>query len=247
MKLTLDLHLHSAASQDGRMTIEEIAAAARARGLDGVAVTDHDLVYTGPRELEGVLLIPGAEFTTEHGHLLGLFLEEPMAYTTWAETARAIRAQGGLTVLAHPFQHKKDQARLLPLLPQLDGMEVWNGRADRKNPRANAQAAAFARAHGLFPTAGSDAHVAREVGNGRLTLEVEGPSLPAIRAALLQGQGRVSGRAGRSLDVARSQWTKLKKTQAPPLRYGTWAAFALKCAWEDQKRIHRKGEADQCP
>ena len=49
MRLTLDLHLHSQASPDGRMTVEEIAAAARARGLHGVAVCDHDVVYTGPR------------------------------------------------------------------------------------------------------------------------------------------------------------------------------------------------------
>ena len=57
MRLTLDLHLHSQASPDGRMTVEEIAAAARARGLHGVAVCDHDVVYTGPTEVDGVLLL----------------------------------------------------------------------------------------------------------------------------------------------------------------------------------------------
>ena len=102
MRLTLDLHLHSQASPDGRMTVEEIAAAARARGLHGVAVCDHDVVYTGPTEVDGVLLIPGVEFSTEHGHLLGLFVRQPMVYTTWEETTQAVRRLGGLTVLAHP-------------------------------------------------------------------------------------------------------------------------------------------------
>ena len=214
MRLTLDLHLHSQASPDGRMTVEEIAAAARARGLHGVAVCDHDVVYTGPTEVDGVLLIPGVEFSTEHGHLLGLFVR----------------------------QHRKEEGELVPLVPYLDGMETWNGRANRKNPQANAQAAAFAKDYGLIPTAGSDAHLAQEIGNGTITVEAADRTLPAIRTALLDGKGWITGEEGPSLCVARSQYTKLKKTHAPPLRYGRGAAFALKCAWEDLRRTRRKGE-----
>ena len=225
MRLTLDLHLHSQASPDGRMTVEEIAAAARARGLHGVAVCDHDVVYTGPTEVDGVLLIPGVE-----------------VYTTWEETTQAVRRLGGLTVLAHPFQHRKEEGKLVPLVPYLDGMETWNGRANRKNPQANAQAAAFAKDYGLIPTAGSDAHLAQEIGNGTITVEAADRTLPAIRTALLDGKGWITGEEGSSLCVARSQYTKLKKTHAPPLRYGRWAAFALKCAWEDLRRTRRKGE-----
>ena len=217
MRLTLDLHLHSQASPDGRMTVEEIAAAARARGLHGVAVCDHDVVYTGPTEVDGVLLIPGVEFSTEHGHLLGLFVRQPMVYTTWEETTQAVRRLGGLTVLAHPFQHRKEEGKLVPLVPYLDGMETWNGRANRT-------------------------HLAQEIGNGTITVEAADRTLPAIRTALLDGKGWITGEEGSSLCVARSQYTKLKKTHAPPLRYGRWAAFALKCAWEDLRRTRRKGE-----
>ena len=224
MRLTLDLHLHSQASPDGRMTVEEIAAAARARGLHGVAVCDHDVVYTGPTEVDG------------------LFVRQPMVYTTWEETTQAVRRLGGLTVLAHPFQHRKEEGKLVPLVPYLDGMETWNGRANRKNPQANAQAAAFAKDYGLIPTAGSDAHLAQEIGNGTITVEAADRTLPAIRTALLDGKGWITGEEGPSLCVARSQYTKLKKTHAPPLRYGRWAAFALKCAWEDLRRTRRKGE-----
>ena len=130
MRLTLDLHLHSQASPDGRMTVEEIAAAARARGLHGVAVCDHDVVYTGPTEVDGVLLIPGVEFSTEHGHLLGLFVRQPMVYTTWEETTQAVRRLGGLTVLAHPFQHRKEEGKLVPLVPYLDGDLEWPGQPE---------------------------------------------------------------------------------------------------------------------
>ena len=48
MKLTLDLHVHSDASFDGRMSVRQIALLAKARGIDGVAICDHDVVYTGP-------------------------------------------------------------------------------------------------------------------------------------------------------------------------------------------------------
>ena len=165
-----------------------------------------------------------------------------MVYTTWEETTQAVRRLGGLTVLAHPFQHRKEEGELVPLVPYLDGMETWNGRANRKNPQANAQAAAFAKDYGLIPTAGSDAHLAQEIGNGTITVEAADRTLPAIRTALLDGKGWITGEEGSSLCVARSQYTKLKKTHAPPLRYGRWAAFALKCAWEDLRRTRRKGE-----
>lgn len=122
MKLILDLHLHSKASFDGRMGIEEIAALAKARGLDGVAICDHDVVYTGPTEVDGVLILPGVEFSTEYGHLLALFLSREISYTTWEETTEAVHAQGGVTVLAHPFQKSRPASSLLPLVPHLDGV-----------------------------------------------------------------------------------------------------------------------------
>ena len=45
-----------------------------------------------------------------------------------------------------------------------------------------------------------------------------------------------SGTRGAALCVARSQYTKLKKTGSGPASYGKWALFALKCAWEDRRR-----------
>ena len=237
MTLTLDLHIHSAASHDGRMTLREIAQAAKAAGLDGVAVCDHDAVLTAPPEADcGILIIPGAEFSTEHGHLLGLFLSEPIGKLPFAETVAAIRAQGGLAVLAHPFERSRDAQRLEPLVPLLDGIEVFNGRAERKIRDANALAQRFAEAHGLRPFAGSDAHLPREIGNGRVTIEADAPTLEAVKAALMTSAVTVSGRRGAALDTARSQYTKLHKRGAGPARYLKWALFAAKCAAEDLLR-----------
>ena len=251
MLLKADLHVHTEHSPDSRTSLPDAITAAKRAGMDFLAVTDHDVppvdeVFSQP-EREGVLLIPGVEYSTDKGHLLGLFLTVPCPAHTgrrlpFSEAAALIHGCGGVAVLAHPFQHRKEEGKLVPLVPYLDGMETWNGRANRKNPQANAQAAAFAKDYGLLPTAGSDAHLAQEIGNGTITVEAADRTLPAIRTALLDGKGWITGEEGSSLCVARSQYTKLKKTHAPPLRYGRWAAFALKCAWEDLRRTRRKGE-----
>ena len=245
MILRLDLHIHSQASPDGRMPVDEILRRARECGLNGVAITDHDRLYrpdgTEPQDL---LVIPGVEFSTEHGHLLGLFLTEPIPFSREKgrapdapggvrELIEAIHAQGGLAVLAHPFEHNSSEERLLPLAPLLDGMETWNGRANRRFPDANARAAAFAATHALPGLAGSDAHLLREIGNGIVCVEAEAPTLAAVKAAIAAGRCTVSGRNGRHLDVARSQFTGLKKRGAGLGRRLKWLLFAGKCAAED--------------
>ena len=73
-----DLHVHTSASPDGRSSLEAVARAARAAGLDAVAITDHDLCTPVPASLEGVLLIPGCEVSTRAGHITGLFLDRPL-------------------------------------------------------------------------------------------------------------------------------------------------------------------------
>jgi len=233
MIVKLDLHVHSAASPDGRMTLEEIVSAARDAGLSGVAVCDHDAVLTDAAEFPDVAVIPGCEFSTEYGHLLGLFLNEPIPKLSFPATVAAIREQGGLAVLAHPFEHTRDGARLTEIVPLLDGVEVWNGRAERKIRDANRRAMDFAAAHGLRQFAGSDAHLPEEIGNGAVTLEAGSLELPALREALLSAPVTVSGKRGRAVCVARSQFTKLKKRRAGAAAYAKWLLFAGKCAAED--------------
>lgn len=232
--LRLDLHVHSEASPDGRMSLDELVAAARAAGLDGCAVTDHDVTLTDAPVYDDFLLIPGCEFSTEYGHLLGLFLRAPIGKLSFARTVRAIHEQGALAVLAHPYEHTRTPPHIDTLAPLLDGVEVWNGRAERKIRDANALAARFAEVHGLRPFAGSDAHLPGEIGNGTITVSVPGaPTLAAVRQALLNAPAAVEGKRGASLDVARSQYTRLQKRRARPAAYAKWLLFAGKCAAED--------------
>ena len=104
-----DLHVHTSASPDGRSSLEAVARAARAAGLDAVAITDHDLCTPVPASLEGVLLIPGCEVSTRAGHITGLFLDRPLPLEALGrlpapeDAVAAIHQAGGLAVLAHPF------------------------------------------------------------------------------------------------------------------------------------------------
>lgn len=233
MELRLDLHIHSHRSADGCMTLSEIVERAKSAGLDGAAVCDHDQALTDPPVFPGFLLIPGVEVSTEYGHLLGLFVKGPVETHDFRQAVELIHSQGGLAVLAHPFEHSKDSARLEPVIPLLDGVETWNSRADRKIRQANALAEAFARTHGLRHFAGSDAHLPQEVGNGVTVIEAEAPVMEAVKAALLAGRARVSGRRSRAWYTARSQLNKRRRTGAGAASYLKWGAFALKCLAQD--------------
>ncbi|MCX4371511.1 MAG: CehA/McbA family metallohydrolase [Dysosmobacter sp.] len=233
MELRLDMHVHSEKSPDGCMTLSEIAERAKRAGLNGAAVCDHDRVQKDMPRFPGFLLIPGVEVSTEYGHLLGLFVTKPVETHDFHEAVELIHGQGGLAVLAHPFERSRDAMRLTPIVPLLDGVEIWNSRAERKIRQANGLAAAFARTHGLRTFAGSDAHRPQEVGNGVTTIEAEALSLEAVKSALLSGQARTSGRRSRAWYTARSQLRKRRRTGAGFASYLKWGAFALKCLMQD--------------
>ena len=233
MTIRLDLHVHSQRSADGCMSISEIVAQARKRGLQGIAICDHDIAVETVPQYDDFLIIPGIEVSTDRGHVLGLFITEQISTNQLDEAVHSMHAQGGLAVIAHPFEHSQDIHRLDDAIEQLDGIEVWNGRADRKNKQANAMALELAKHWNKPVTAGSDAHIPEEIGNGAVILEVDALHLESVRQALLQGANQVQGKRGRSMCVAKSQLQKRRRTNAHASAYGKWALFAAKCFAED--------------
>lgn len=198
MEVRFDLHIHSEHSPDGRMSLDEIVSCARARGLQGVAVCDHDRALTETWDAPDFLLIPGIELSTDQGHLLGLFVTEQIEARELDAAIDAVHACGGLAVMAHPFERSCDAQRAQKPV-----------------------------------TAGSDAHLPEEIGNGVVTLEADALTLPAVRAALLRGATAVDGRRGKARYVAESQLTKRRRTHAGAAAYAKWALFAAKCCLQD--------------
>jgi hypothetical protein len=107
--MILDLHSHTVASFDGFTSEEELLRACLLRGVDVVAVTEHDRACRVDRarfnEL-GVEVIPGCEFTTDRGaHIVGLYVSEPAAVgLSPEETLRFIEGEGGIALMPHPWK-----------------------------------------------------------------------------------------------------------------------------------------------
>ncbi|MEM3402912.1 MAG: PHP domain-containing protein, partial [Candidatus Hadarchaeales archaeon] len=146
--LKLDLHVHTKYSKDGFCSIEEIVKVAKAKGLDGFAITDHNTI-AGHEEArkysKEILIIPGVEISTTHGHVVALGVHEmiPRGLSP-KETVERIKEQGGVAIAAHPFILGKDPR--LVHKAKFDAIEVLNGRGVLF---ANSLAARFARRNGL--------------------------------------------------------------------------------------------------
>jgi|DewCreStandDraft_5_1066085.scaffolds.fasta_scaffold17183_2 predicted metal-dependent phosphoesterase TrpH len=186
----VDFHVHTAASFDCLCRPEAVLARARRRGLDRVAITDHD-TWTAARTLaarapEAVLV--GAEVRTREGvDIIGLLLREPVAPgQPLRATCEAIREQGGVVVVPHPFDPRRGGAGpyLDTILDLIDAVEGHNARA---RPAANARARAWAVARRLPLTAGSDAHTLAEIGRGAVRLPPFEPTRASLLAALRRG------------------------------------------------------------
>jgi predicted metal-dependent phosphoesterase TrpH len=110
--------------------------------------------------------------TAEDGEVIGLFLKEEIPRgMTFAETIAAIRAQGGLVYVPHPFDRMHaipSSATLHRNLAEIDVLEVYNARLLFEG--YNVEAFRFARKYNLVGGAGSDAHVLPGVGTGAVRM-----------------------------------------------------------------------------
>ncbi len=158
----IDLHTHSSASPDGGITIDQYRKALSSQLLDFVAVTDHNSIDFALhlRDALGHQVIVGEEILTESGEIIGLFLSEVIAPNqSLKATIHAIKRQGGLVYIPHPFEtvrqglHPKD---LDACISDIDIFEVVNGRAFLQN--RSQQAAVYAKLNRIPGVASSDAH-----------------------------------------------------------------------------------------
>jgi predicted metal-dependent phosphoesterase TrpH len=173
-----DLHLHTSWSHDCSIDVDELLDHAEEQGLGAIAVTDHN-VFGGAQEAverargRRLTVIPGEEVkTADQGEVIGLFLREEIPRgMSFGETVAAIRAQGGLVYVPHPFDRMHaipEPATLHRHLAEIDVFEVYNARLLFE--AYNDEALRFARKYNLTPGAGSDAHVLAGVGTGAVRM-----------------------------------------------------------------------------
>lgn len=208
----VDLHSHTFYSPDSRMRFGDIAQACQAAGIDVVATTDHHTAdgalafqawaAENAPELE---VIVGEEVMTDQGEVIGLYLQETIpSPCTLGEALDAIRDQGGLFLLEHPFDPLRHGLDEVSWEVEPDIIEVFNARTRLKG--ANAKAAELAQAKGAPVCACSDAHSPGEFGAAYTEVPAFDPQDPS---SLLEALA-----AGRMHQTTSPVWVSVHSTLA---------------------------------
>ena len=195
-----DLHLHTVHS-DGQRNPGELVAAAHVGGLDFIVSTDHNTnsanrVWPACRT-GGLLVIPGEEVTTRHGHWLAVGLP-PHAWVDWRYAPRdgvfprfaaEVREGGGLVVAAHPAAPVPGSLWEFGF-DHVDALEVWNGRwnlDDEVSLRIWQRLLCDGRR--VVAVGGSDSHAHQQpVGSPQTVVHARELSTPAIVDGLRRGR-----------------------------------------------------------
>jgi predicted metal-dependent phosphoesterase TrpH len=186
--LKLDFHVHSCYSDDASGTPEEIMKSLKKRGLQGMALTDHNTLegslkarQVAPRDF---LVIPSMEISTKDGHLLALNVTTliPRGLSI-EETVDAVCDAGGVPIVPHLFRLlsgiKKE--KLQGIQTKISAIEVFNGCSV---PSSNLKTAKVAYEYHLGGTGGSDSHDPSYAGYAYTVVDSTDMRIDAVLAEL---------------------------------------------------------------
>jgi predicted metal-dependent phosphoesterase TrpH len=208
--------MHSHHSYDSLVTPRAIFRSARRRGLQAVAVTDHETIAGGvevraaaPADL---VVIVGCETRTECGDIVCLFLRNDISSRDALGVIAEAHNQGGIAFLPHPlFGHPPR----IPdaVLDACDGFEAFNSRAGAFSPiGAPESGTRWERLASKATLANSDAHLASEI--GLAWTEMPGPaSEENIRRCILERRTSALGSRAPRNGYYRSRLIRMVKTR----------------------------------
>ena len=197
------MHCHSYYSNDSIASPEALFREAKKKGLDGIALTDHNTTK-GWAEAEkaagktGMALIRGEEIKVKEngrtiGEILAYFINKEISpkNKTIEQIVNEIKLQGGVAIIAHPYHWRKSFKYLEKYKNMCDGLEAFNSRS--QSAKGNINALAFALKNNLSMTAGSDCHSPNEA--GLAYAEAVGVnSLGEFKNAILKGETKIYGK-----------------------------------------------------
>ncbi len=187
--MRFDLHIHSNHSSDSNLSVDDILKQAVKRGLNGIAICDHNTVEGSlharrrAKDLKlPLLVLSGAEVSTTRGHLIVLGITENIQPELSPEETITIAHQRGAVVVAvHPFK-KRSIGNVDGL--EVDAIETFNSRCVFGE---NGKAKTMAQALGKPQVGGSDSHMLATIGLGYTEIEAD-PDEKAILAAIKAGR-----------------------------------------------------------
>jgi predicted metal-dependent phosphoesterase TrpH len=192
--LKLDLHVHTTYSYDALITLKELVFYAKKRGLDGVAVTDHDRIDGALKIAKETdfLVVPGIEISSLNGHIIGLNVDELVpAELSVDETLDRIHEAGGVAVACHPVTFFKESLKG-HISSRFDAVEVINASAFPFNYSVR-RSGEIASRLGIARVGGSDAHYGPEIGYAYTLVNAESDVdgvVNAVRKGLCSPHGR---------------------------------------------------------
>ncbi|HEX7574816.1 MAG TPA: PHP domain-containing protein [Candidatus Methanoperedens sp.] len=194
--MRFDLHIHSNHSPDSGLDVDDILRTAVKKGLDGIAICDHDTLTGSFHARKRViylnlplLVLPAVEVSTNRGHLivLGVRKNIPSGLDP-KETIKIAKQIGGVVIAAHPFK-KRSIGNVDGL--DVDAIETFNSRCIfGENKKAQKMAIEL----GKPQVGGSDSHMLATIGSGYTEIDAE-PDEMSVLDAIRNGKTRAGGKA----------------------------------------------------
>ncbi|MEM0492963.1 MAG: PHP domain-containing protein [Candidatus Thermoplasmatota archaeon] len=182
--IKIDLHVHSQYSEDATGSPEEIIKILKKKGLQGMAITDHNTVDGALKALKTTekdfIIIPGIEISTISGHIIALNVKEVIPRDrSLEETIESIHDHNGLPIVPHLFRRMSGIKKkgLEQIKNKVPAMEVFNGCS---LPKTNIKTSNIAERYNLGGVGGSDTHKAEYAGYGYTLVDTTDTSIDSI-------------------------------------------------------------------
>ncbi len=183
LKLKIDLHVHTCYSCDATTTLRDVVVYSKKRGLNGIAITDHNTLDGALKlaQKKELIVIPGVEIDTLQGHIIALNTTTPIPpKLSPHETIQRIHEAGGIAVAPHLTAITKAGLRRQPI-SNFDAIEVINSMAFPFFFSSHLSRKLAIR-YSLPQTAGSDSHLPQAIGRAYTIIDADPEVNDVIRA-----------------------------------------------------------------
>ncbi|MBR9679958.1 MAG: PHP domain-containing protein [Candidatus Altiarchaeota archaeon] len=180
--MKIDLHVHTNASLDGVSTAWEMIAAAKRAGLQGIAITDHNVLGWKNISPRNFVIIPGVELSLPEGHLLVLGIDKMPPADSLDSVMQWAKSNHAITIPAHPFDKLRHGMGELAFDKKFTAVEAINGMSLKKYSE---RALRTAMRKGIKTVSNSDAHQISEIGTQYNV--IQGETVEQILESLRKG------------------------------------------------------------